>query len=201
MPAEALLTISGGRTLGKQCGGLRAGGGRRPLSIMHCPSLLVARKLCVCRQRTPFSRITIPLPLPLWVTGLEWPDLLVPALGAERAASPRAVGAGVTLPRAKLERLAQLTAEAGCWLLLDNTYGACLATCTSLVMGRCSAAAYGPQLAARHADIARSAPACPACSTLRERPASRHCSMTPRAGAACKEQYMTVPRVSHVGGR
>jgi len=175
-------------------------GGQTPAQH-HALSVTAGSPQAPCLQTTHFLRITIPLPLPLWVTGLEWPDLLVPAVGAERAASPRAVGAGVTLPRAKLERLAQLTAEAGCWLLLDNTYGACLATCTSLVMGRCSAAAYGPQLAARHADIARSAPACPACSTLRERPASRHCSMTPRAGAACKEQYMTVPRVSHVGGR
>ena len=35
------------------------------------------------------------------------------------------------MPRRKLERLAEITAAAGAWLLLDNTYGAALNCCTS----------------------------------------------------------------------
>ena len=38
-----------------------------------------------------------------------------------------ACAAGVTVPRRKLERLAEVTAAAGAWLLLDNTYGEDLA--------------------------------------------------------------------------
>ena len=36
------------------------------------------------------------------------------------------------MPRRKLERLAELTAAAGTWLLLDNTYGEALACCAFL---------------------------------------------------------------------